>query len=72
MSFRISVFLTRLDNNNIKAKAPSLYARDISAASRDDYLQRSLIPADFDDDNYDNFRVRRAVALDELAASLMA
>lgn len=64
-------FLTRHDNNNIKAKAPSQYAADIPAASRDDYLRRAVIPADFDDDDYDKFRVERATALDSMAHKLM-
>ena len=65
-------FLTRHDNNNIKAKAPSVYNNDISPANRNDYLERALIPLDFNDDHYDNFRQIRTAQLDEFAKRLMA
>ncbi|QIG78969.1 DUF262 domain-containing protein [Stakelama tenebrarum] len=65
-------FLTRQDNNYIKAKAPSVYAKDMPAVSRSDYLERAIIPEDFDDDDYDKFRAARTEALIELAAELMS
>lgn len=65
-------FLTRHDNNNIKAKAPSEYAQGVSAQSRDDYLVRALIPPTFDDDDYVKFRADRSALLEAEAHRLMA
>ena len=65
-------FLTRHDNNNVKAKPPSLYSNDIPLSHKDQYLAEAMIPNDFGDDDYSKFRAGRSALLNNLAAMLMA
>jgi hypothetical protein len=65
-------FLTRNDNNFIRAKEPSVYDKDIPPARRDEYLEKSLIPADFNNDDYDMFLAARSQLIRNFASELMA
>jgi hypothetical protein len=64
-------FLTRHDNNNIKAKPPSEYSTGIPTADRDRFLEQAFIPNDFDNNDYEAFRSERATALETFAKVLM-
>ncbi|MFT5195136.1 MAG: hypothetical protein ACI9EW_003103 [Cellvibrionaceae bacterium] len=64
-------FLTRYDNNTIKDKAPKIYGKHIEVSRRDDYLEKSLIPQNFDELNYDEFLVERTMRLELKALELM-
>lgn len=65
-------FLTRHDNNHIKSKAPSTYAQEIPPSHKVQYLDESLIPSDFHDDDYAKFRNDRNSLLKGYASTLMA
>lgn len=64
-------FLTRSDNNFIRAKEPSVYDAHIPAVRRAQYLEESLIPEDFSDDNYAKFIAGRSELLKNTALQLM-
>ena len=64
-------FLTRSDNNTIKAKAPSLYSDLIPSNKRDSYLTKALIPTDFNNDDYSSFVAQRVELFKEKADELM-
>ncbi|BAZ13388.1 hypothetical protein NIES4071_52270 [Calothrix sp. NIES-4071] len=53
-------FLTRGDNNKIKDKAPSVYAKEISQENRSKYLQSALCPENFDELDYKDFLIKRS------------
>jgi len=63
-------FLTRSDNNTIKAKAPSVYFDDMSAATRQLYLEEALCSYDDRNLTYDEFTETRAKRLQKLAHEL--
>ena len=65
-------FLTRADNNSIKAKAPSVYGTEIDSSRKDEYLEKAIIPADFETLDYEDFISKRTIMLEEKAAELMA
>lgn len=64
-------FLTRVDNNYIRSKKPSIYEADIPDDKKAGYLSESLIPSDFGNDDYNRFKENRASALQGLAQTLM-
>jgi hypothetical protein len=64
-------FLTRSDNNSIKAKAPSIYSESIPANKREEYLSKALIPTDFNNNNYSLFVDQRVEMLKKKACKLM-
>lgn len=65
-------FLTRSDNNTIKAKSPEIYSSHISPDKRPEYLNNALIPLDFDTLTYDTFVENRVDLLETYARKLMA
>jgi hypothetical protein len=64
-------FLSRGDNNRIKAKAPEIYFNDIPPANCDLYLSNALIPKDIKLINYEEFLIKRSELIKERANSLM-
>lgn len=64
-------FLTRSDNNRIKAKAPSIYVQDIDPQKKDDYLNRALCPKNIDLLTYDQFIEERTKLILQKAMELM-
>jgi len=64
-------FLTRSDNNTIKAKSPEDYSKLINKEKKEEYLKSLLIPIDFDNDDYNDFLSKRYKLLEELANKLM-
>lgn len=64
-------FLTRGDNNRIKDKPPSTYGLWIEQSKKLDYLDSSLIPHDFENDNFDYFIKNRNKLLIDKANELM-
>lgn len=65
-------FLTRSDNNSIKDKAPAVYGAQIDAKRKDEYLASAIIPADFENLEYEQFIEKRTSLLEEKARVLMA
>lgn len=63
-------FLTRSDNNAIKAKSPERYFEDISKKNRDQYLSEALCNYDDRQLSYHDFVLFRAERLEELAFQL--
>lgn len=64
-------FLTRNDNNSIKARAPSDYVREMSEAHKADYLDQALCPAEIETDDYGKFVKKRSEMLVASAQRLM-
>jgi hypothetical protein len=65
-------FLTRADNNQIRAQAPASYMKAVDLTKKSDYLARALLPADFETLDYDKFLDSRATLLVDRATELMA
>lgn len=63
-------FLTRSDNNNIKARAPATYFDEISTANREKYLEEALCQYYDKDLPFKDFLDARTERLTELAYSL--
>jgi len=53
-------FLTRGDNNRIKDKAPSVYAKEINTERKASYLENALCPQNFEELEYDQFLEERS------------
>lgn len=64
--------LTRGDNNAIKDKSPSEYSKDISTERFGEYMERSIIPNNFGQLNYDKFLEKRNEMLIGRSKELMA
>jgi hypothetical protein len=64
-------FLTRSDNNTIKAKDPSVYVNDIGADRRDKYLSESFIDYEIMKGTYEDFIKQRTARLIARAEELM-
>lgn len=64
-------FLTRSDNNKIRATAPSKYAADMPENVKEQYLEEALCPVTFDNDNYADFIKGRVEKLTKKAQTLM-
>lgn len=64
-------FLTRADNNKIKARGPSDYLKDIEATKKEEYLKNALCPLDFSNMAYDTFLEERSKQLTSRAEELM-
>jgi hypothetical protein len=64
-------FLTRADNNTIKARAPSDYLNDIEPTKRDEYIKNALCPLGFGSMEYDEFLEERSKILTQRAEELM-
>lgn len=65
-------FLTRADNNKIRASDPSDYAQEIQAERKAQYLSEALCPQDFGNDEYHSFLEKRAEILIAEAQRFMA
>lgn len=65
-------FLTRSDNNNIRDAAPHDYIKKIEASKKDEYLNSSFIPLNFDTLNYKEFLQARVELLESYARKLMS
>lgn len=64
-------FLTRSDNNTIKDKSPSVYGADMNNSTKSEYLNKALVPTDFDTMSYDDFIEKRNELLTGFAEELM-
>jgi len=64
-------FLTRSDNNAIKAKSPEEYLASVSDSVRGKYLDEALCPENISQLSYEDFVVRRAEMLNAAALALM-
>lgn len=64
-------FLTRADNNLIRAKAPSIYINEINTDKKAAYLESAFCPPNTADLPYDQFIAARAELLSEQAIKLM-
>jgi len=64
-------FLTRADNNKIRALAPSIYAAEMPPERKTEYLTEALCPVDFDNDDYAAFVSKRVALLNAQAKKLM-
>lgn len=64
-------FLTRNDNNTIKARAPSDYLSDMGDAHRAAYLNQALCPEEMSTDDYAGFIKKRSELLIANAQTLM-
>lgn len=64
-------FLTRADNNKIKARAPSDYLKDIEATKKEEYLKKALCPLDFSNMTYEKFLEERSKLLTAHAEEMM-
>ena len=65
-------FLTRSDNNKIRANAPSVYIKDMPNDRKDQYLAEAICPLDFHNDDYEKFITERTEMLMACARKLMA
>jgi hypothetical protein len=64
-------FLTRADNNKIKARSPNEYSKEIDKIRKLEYLNSALCPEDFGDIEYEDFIERRVELLTNHAMALM-
>ena len=64
-------FLTRSDNNKIKAKSPTLYVTQMRKEKKKKYLKSALIPSNFGKIKYEAFIEKRVQMLEEFANQLM-
>lgn len=64
-------FLTRSDNNTIKAKSPETYDSLINSAHRTSYLESALIPSNFNVVDYATFKADRKKLLEQKATELI-
>lgn len=65
-------FLTRADNNSIRAKSPDVYLAAIDDVRRTEYLTSAFCPLDTQSLSYDDFLTSRAELLVAQANKLMA
>jgi hypothetical protein len=64
-------FLTRLDNNKIKDKSPSIYETLINTKHKTEYLKSALIPLKFSKMEYKTFLNERKKIIEQKAFELM-
>jgi len=64
-------FLTRSDNNTIKAKSPATYDILINSTHRLNYLTSALIPINFNTIDYTTFKAERKKLLESKALELI-
>ena len=64
-------FLTRSDNNTIKDKSPSVYGATMNSSTKTSYLEKALVPSDFDSLSYEDFLAKRNKLLMNFADQLM-
>jgi len=65
-------FLTRADNNKIKARAPADYIKEIDAHKKNEYLNNALCPTNLETLNFDDFVKARVKLMTDRAHQLMA
>jgi hypothetical protein len=64
-------FLTRSDNVKIRAKAPSIYVKEMNDESRREYLKEALCSETIMDDDFEKFIKTRAAKIIDQANILM-
>lgn len=65
-------FLTRADNNAIRAKSPATYILSMDESKRDEYLSSAFCPLDTFQISYEDFLKKRTELLAEQAQKLMS
>jgi hypothetical protein len=65
-------FLTRADNNEIRARSPAEYVPLMDKGKRDEYLRNAFCPQDLEKLKYEDFLKKRAALLVKRAQELMA
>jgi hypothetical protein len=65
-------FLTRADNNAIRAKSPSLYLAGLDKVMKEEYLESAFCPPNTEDLSYEDFLNQRSILLTDQANKLMA
>lgn len=64
-------FLTRADNNSIRAKAPSIYLATVDPVKKVQYLTSAYCPPDTENKSYEEFIAARVELLERRAHELM-